>query len=57
MNNQKTGEGMEMILHVERNNVRLVEIQRINRVGGGISPAVLPHHRTYGSVSGGSCEN
>ncbi len=28
-----------------------------NRVGGGITPAVLPHHRTYGSVSGGSCEN
>jgi hypothetical protein len=28
-----------------------------NRVGGGISPAVLPHHRTYGSVSGGSYEH
>ena len=27
-----------------------------NRVGGGIAPAVLPHHRTYGSVSGGSYE-
>lgn len=26
-----------------------------NRVGGGVAPAVLPHHRTYGSVSGGSC--
>ncbi len=25
-----------------------------NRVGGGITPAVLPHHRTYGSVYGGS---
>ena len=24
------------------------------RVGGGIAPAVLPHHRTYGSVYGGS---
>jgi len=22
-----------------------------NRVGGGITPAVPPHHRTYGSVS------
>ena len=28
---------------------------RQNRVGGGVAPAVLPHHRTYGSVSGGSC--
>jgi len=26
-----------------------------NRVGGGVTPAVLPHHRTYGSVYGGSC--
>jgi len=26
-----------------------------NRVGGGVAPAVLPHHRTYGSVYGGSC--
>ena len=25
-----------------------------NRVGGGITSAVLPHHRTYGSVYGGS---
>ncbi|KAF0146866.1 MAG: hypothetical protein FD187_3182, partial [bacterium] len=24
------------------------------RVGGGVTPAVLPHHRTYGSVYGGS---
>ena len=24
------------------------------RVGGGVIPAVLPHHRTYGSVYGGS---
>ncbi|AXO62512.1 hypothetical protein DZC76_15620 [Pseudomonas sp. phDV1] len=28
---------------------------RRNRVGGGVTPAVLPHHRTYGSVYGGSC--
>ncbi|CDR91587.1 Uncharacterised protein [Ectopseudomonas oleovorans] len=28
---------------------------RLNRVGGGVTPAVLPHHRTYGSVYGGSC--
>gem|GEM_PF-3233412 len=27
---------------------------RGNRVGGGVTPAVLPHHRTYGSVYGGS---
>src|SRR5438034_11826026 len=26
-----------------------------DRVGGGITPAVLPHHRTCGSASGGSC--
>jgi len=25
-----------------------------NRVGGWVTPAVLPHHRTYGSVYGGS---
>lgn len=25
------------------------------RVGGGVTPAVLPHHRAYGSVHGGSC--
>ena len=25
-----------------------------NRVGGGVTPAVLPHHRTCGSASGGS---
>jgi hypothetical protein len=25
-----------------------------NRVGGGVTSAVLPHHRTYGSVYGGS---
>jgi hypothetical protein len=27
----------------------------VDRVGGGITPAVLPHHRTDRSVSGGSC--
>ncbi|AXQ50126.1 hypothetical protein DZC31_26315 [Stenotrophomonas rhizophila] len=25
-----------------------------NRVGGGFTPAVLSHHRAYGSVHGGS---
>jgi hypothetical protein len=30
------------------------EHARRDRVGGGISPAVLPHHRTCGSASGGS---
>ncbi|PYV60221.1 MAG: hypothetical protein DMG97_11795 [Acidobacteria bacterium] len=25
-----------------------------NRVGGGVTPGVLPHHRTCGSASGGS---
>jgi len=39
----------------------LVEPERVlrtssvlHRVGGGVTPAVLPHHRTYGSVYGGS---
>jgi hypothetical protein len=27
----------------------------LDRVGGGLTPSVLPHHRTYGSVYGGSC--
>ena len=33
-----------------------LELQRLflDRVGGGVTPAVLPHHRTYGSVYGGS---
>jgi len=31
-----------------------VELRRNDRVGGGVTPAVLPHHRTYGSVYGGS---
>jgi integrase len=26
----------------------------VNRVGGSLTAPVLPHHRTYGSVSGGS---
>ncbi|RUJ67278.1 hypothetical protein IPC325_33225 [Pseudomonas aeruginosa] len=26
----------------------------IDRVGGGLTAAVLPHHRAYGSVHGGS---
>src|ERR1019366_9759663 len=28
---------------------------RDDRVGGGVTPAVLPPHRTCGSASGGSC--
>ena len=28
--------------------------RRLNRVGDGVTSAVLPHHRTYGSVYGGS---
>ena len=40
---------------------QLLEATRVfrrccNRVGGGVAWAVLPHHRTYGSVSGGSDE-
>nr|DAE42405.1 MAG TPA: hypothetical protein [Caudoviricetes sp.] len=30
-------------------------IDHIDRVGGGITPAVLSHHRTCGSAYGGSC--
>jgi hypothetical protein len=33
----------------------MMVIEKINRVGGGVTPAVLPHHRAYGSVHGGSC--
>ena len=29
-------------------------VRHKNRVGGGLTPPVPPHHRTYGSVSGGS---
>ncbi len=29
--------------------------EKEHRVGGGVTPAVLPHHRAYGSVHGGSC--
>jgi hypothetical protein len=29
-------------------------LKNLDRVGGGVTPAVLPHHRTYGSVYGGS---
>src|SRR6056297_2785386 len=28
-----------------------------NRVEGGVAPAVLQHHRAYGSVHGGSCQH
>ncbi|MBD1401869.1 hypothetical protein ICT70_14500, partial [Pelobacter sp. M08fum] len=31
-----------------------VALNDLNRVGGRVAPAVLPHHRTYGSVYGGS---
>jgi hypothetical protein len=31
------------------------DVERQNRVGGGLTPAALPHHRTCGSASGGSC--
>ena len=27
-----------------------------NRVGGGVTPTVRPHHRAYGTVHGGSRE-
>ncbi|GAB6081904.1 hypothetical protein JCM30471_08180 [Desulfuromonas carbonis] len=30
------------------------ELNIRDRVGGGVAPAVLPHHRAYGSVHGGS---
>jgi hypothetical protein len=30
------------------------ELEVGDRVGGRVAPAVLPHHRTCGSASGGS---
>jgi hypothetical protein len=39
----------------KHNALRKNQERRVfNRVGGGITPAVLPHHRTCGSASGGS---
>jgi len=35
-------------------NCDIARVQRY-RVGGGLAAAALPHHRTYGSVYGGSC--
>jgi hypothetical protein len=32
----------------------LAGVRKTDRVGGGVAPAVLPHHRTCGSASGGS---
>ncbi len=43
--------GPAMNSFMDRQHVRAPEF---NRVGGGVSPAVLPHHRTNGSVYGGS---
>jgi hypothetical protein len=34
---------------------RQVFHKETDRVGGGLTPAALPQHRTYGSVSGVSC--
>ena len=34
--------------------LKAIEGRTSNRVGGGVSPADLPHHRAYGSVHGGS---
>ena len=44
-------------LWVRRMNVNDVSKIALDRVGGRIAPAVIPHHRTYGSVSGGSSEH
>ena len=33
---------------------KLEFIGHFDRVGSGVTSAVLPHHRTYGSVYGGS---
>jgi hypothetical protein len=38
-------------LEQQEKKTRLADL---NRVGGGVTPAVLPHHRAYGSVHGGS---
>jgi hypothetical protein len=47
------------VLHLKKAGYTKFEVvlppqERTDRVGGGITPAVLPHHRTCGSASGGS---
>jgi hypothetical protein len=42
-------------MEANKDNTPDEEASEENRVGGGITPAVLPHHRTDRSVSGGSC--
>ena len=36
------------------NRSRRMTLWYADRVGGGLATPVLPHHRTYGSVYGGS---
>ena len=36
--------------------IDFVSLKTANWVGGGVASSVLPHHRTYGSVYGGSSE-
>jgi len=42
--------------HARECTTMVGEFSRVggNRVGSGVAPAVLPHHRTCGSASGGS---
>ena len=34
--------------------MQALEVSRANRVGDGVTPVALSHHRTCGSASGGS---
>jgi len=42
------------IIFVKNGNEAIKWAALYNRVGGGLAPSVFPHHRTYGSVYGGS---
>jgi hypothetical protein len=45
------------LAHLSKNQTGIKELTdkgMAHRVGGGVTPAALPHHRTYGSVYGGS---
>jgi len=47
-------QNFDLTLWAKRLDALLKSLSRQYRVGGGVTAAVLPHHRTYGSVYGGS---
>ena len=49
--------GKTVLLVVDPHKQKVLGVEAANRVGGGVSPAVLPHHRAYGSVHGGSYQH